>query len=117
MIFRKLPLSEIEQWLKAIERIAITLAALAAILPMWQYYTEAGDRRLDRMTRVVQAHQACLDFGTSTIPDLLNSNVSAMEGFLEPEVADLGRVARMVLLACDEIEKETLPQFTEIGPE
>lgn len=46
-------------WILIIERVVVTVAALAAMFPMWQYSTEARDRELDRAANFVLAYRAC----------------------------------------------------------
>jgi hypothetical protein len=47
-------------WLPAIERVVLTGAALAALVPIWQWWAEREDRRLDRMANLAQTIDACL---------------------------------------------------------
>ena len=45
--------------LEAIERIVVVLAAGFAAFPLYQWYSEAPDRRLERVAGLVQAAAAC----------------------------------------------------------
>ena len=65
-------------WLLVAERIALTLAALTAILPMWQYYSEREDRRLDRAANFISAYKTCVDVksGASLTPSLTSIDMS-----------------------------------------
>ena len=45
--------------LKVLERCAVLIAALAALFPMWQFYSEAQDRRIDRAANFILAQQTC----------------------------------------------------------
>ncbi len=46
-------------WILILERVVVTVAALAAMFPIWQYSTEARDRELDRAANFVLAYRAC----------------------------------------------------------
>lgn len=48
--------------LKVLERFAVLSAAFAAMFPFWQYYSEAGDRRVDRAANFILAQRACSGF-------------------------------------------------------
>lgn len=45
--------------LESVERIFVMVAALAALLPLYQYYAERHDRRLDRAVNLVTSGDAC----------------------------------------------------------
>lgn len=53
------PESRWMRFLLGAERIIITLAACAAIVPLVQFYLEAQDRRIDRAANFILAHRAC----------------------------------------------------------
>lgn len=51
--------SKFSFWLKTVERIIVIVAGVAAILPLWQFWSEAGQRELERNSTFILAHQAC----------------------------------------------------------
>ena len=61
MIFLKFKKIQFMFWLKALERVVIIIAAFAAVFPLYQFYSEADDRRLDRASNFILAHAACID--------------------------------------------------------
>lgn len=52
--------------LKVIERTAVLVAALAALVPLWQFYDEAEDRKVDRAANFILAYSICAEKGIST---------------------------------------------------
>lgn len=49
--------------LAGLERLVILLAALLAAFPVYQFYSEAEDRALERQSRIVAAFQTCEEHG------------------------------------------------------
>jgi hypothetical protein len=47
-------------WLPTIERFVLTGTALAALVPIWQWWAEREDRRLDRIANLAQTIDACM---------------------------------------------------------
>jgi hypothetical protein len=48
-----------KETIATIERTLVSVAALAALLPIWQFATETRDRELDRVANFVLAYRAC----------------------------------------------------------
>jgi len=49
-------------YLKNAERTVVLIASLVAILPLWQIYSEADERKLDRAANFVLAYSVCSEF-------------------------------------------------------
>ncbi len=49
--------------LRSIERLIIISAAVFAAFPLWQYFSEAPDRQLNRDATMILAYAACQDAG------------------------------------------------------
>ena len=107
----------IMDWYKKVEiaeKLSIIIAALFLLLPLYQYLEEADDRRLDRLTRVVDAHKTCMEFGIHTIGETIDAhrgNKETFDGLYDPSQPGMGRIIRLVLDTCDEIEDETISRF------
>lgn len=53
--------------LEAVERVVVIVAAFAALLPIYQWYSEADARRLDRISTFATAGQACYEWYASLL--------------------------------------------------
>ena len=81
---------------KLIERTVVIIATLAAIFPLYQWYSEADDRRVDRVATLVMAGQAC----NEALEYSLLENPPHIEGLGEGELSpEFWRVMRRMMLA------------------
>lgn len=69
-------------WLKNVERAIVIVASLAALVPLWQFYREQGERRLDRASNFILAYNACLDYSLSEADRLQQETIqfSGLQG-------------------------------------
>lgn len=68
--------------LLAIERLIVTVAALAALFPLWQFWDEREDRHLDRAANFVQGLHACAVMGEK-YPEIM---IELREGEMLPRI-------------------------------
>lgn len=57
------------KYLQIVERVAVIIAAVFAVFPMWQFYSERSDRELDRASKFILAQSACLQLSVVERPE------------------------------------------------
>lgn len=101
-------------WLKTVERIIVIVAGIAAILPLWQFWSEAGQRELERNSIFILAHQACQEL----ISELIEEKVRELNSFpgltederqrREAEIRSRERISHIDPTTSQSIEKACL---------
>jgi len=101
----------------ALERAAVTIAALAAIVPLWQYWQEGDDRRLARVASMISALDTCnsdtLDWAANYTDELDASQEHVWNDvyFRAAAVAQLMCYEVQEALATDEIAGSFTEEF------
>jgi hypothetical protein len=90
--------AQIKAWLPGVERIVLLVAALAALVPLWQWWIERGERRLDRIATLIQTADLCAGIELDPIKPL-----PERQGDEEPPALKLGWPLGTLAL-CGELE-------------
>lgn len=67
-------MGRLSQILSTIERVVVIVAATLAVFPLWQYWSEAEDRKRERIVREMQLAVSCISL-KNEMADRLNTQL------------------------------------------